>query len=60
MAVRIVAAILLAATLWGDFDLHHEEEHHPHIEPHPIRVVRYVSERYMPKTEVVRLAPVTR
>lgn len=56
MLVRIVAAILLAATLW---DVVHEE-HHPHIEPEPVRVVRYVQQLYMTKTEVPRLTLTTR
>lgn len=58
-ARRLIAVALLAATLLGDLDFHHEGERNPHIEPHPIRVVRYVSERYMPKAEVVRLATTT-
>lgn len=56
MLVRIVAAILLAATLW---DVVHEE-HRPHIEPEPVRVVRYVQQLYMTKTEVPRLTQTTR
>jgi hypothetical protein len=53
---RIVAVALLTAALWDVLHGHDTS----HTEPHPLRVVRYVSEQYMPKAEVVRLAPTTR